>query len=66
MYLRIGDNVRHIFDSRISGRIVEIKEEKSQTMSTGGSFMNRKFALIEDVSGNRTWISYDDIMKEDP
>tara|TARA_Y100000591_G_scaffold307804_1_gene307527 strand:+ start:566 stop:763 length:198 start_codon:yes stop_codon:yes gene_type:complete len=65
MYLRIGDNVRHIFDSRISGRIVEIKEEKSQTMSTGGSFMNRKFALIEVASGQQHWVLFDDVMKND-
>ena len=65
MYLRIGDNVRHIFNSRISGRIIEIKEEKAQTMSTGGSFMNRKFALIEDTSGQQHWVSLDDVMKND-
>lgn len=63
MYLRIGDDVRHIFDSRISGRIVEIKEEKSRTMSTGGSFMNKKYALIEVASGERHWVLFDDVMK---
>ena len=65
MYLRIGDNVRHIFDSRIAGRIVEIKEEKTQTMSTGGSFMNKKYALIENTSGQQHWVLFDDVMKND-
>ena len=65
MYLRPGDRVRHIFDSRIKGVILEVKSEGASTMSTGGTFMNRKYALIEDSNGKRTWISYDDIMKED-
>lgn len=63
MYLRIGDSVRHVFDPRVSGVIVEIKEEKAQTMSMGGTFMNRKYALVEITPKDRRWILYDDIMK---
>jgi len=66
MYLRAGDRVRHIFDPRITGIILEIKTENARTMAAGGTFMDRKYALIEDVNGKQTWLSYDDIMKEDP
>jgi hypothetical protein len=34
-------------------------------MSTVGSFTPRRFALIEGKSGDQTWISFDDIMKDD-
>jgi len=65
MYLKIGDNVRHVFDPRVVGRIVEIRQEKSQTMTTGGTFMNRKYALVEVTPSDRRWILFDDIMKND-
>jgi hypothetical protein len=65
MHLRVGDKVRHIFNANICGRIVEVKEVDSGTMSTVGSFTPRRFALIEGKSGDQTWISFDDIMKDD-
>ena len=64
MYLRVGDKVRHVFDSRINGIIVEIRSKKTQTMSTGGSFMDKKYALIEGKDGTQSWVSFDDVMKE--
>jgi len=63
MFLRIGDDVRHVFDPRVVGKIVEIRSEKSNTMSAGGTFTNKMYALVEVSSGDRHWIPYDDIMK---
>lgn len=63
MFLRVGDEVRHVFDPRVSGRIVEIKYSKGQTMSTGGTFEDKKYALVEDAQGVQTWVSFDDVMK---
>jgi len=63
MFLRIGDDVRHIFDPRIVGKVIEIKAEKSSTMAVGGTFMDKMFALVEVATGDKHWIPYDDIMK---
>jgi hypothetical protein len=65
MHLRLGDNVRHILDSRISGKVIEITSKAEKKLSTGGSFTERRFALIEDVAGRRTWVEFQDIMKND-
>ena len=65
MHLRNGDKVRHIFNANISGKIVEVKSLDDRTMSTGGSFTPRRYALIESKSGEQTWISFDDIMKDE-
>lgn len=36
-----------------------------QTMSTGGSFTPKRYALIESARGEQAWISFDDIMKDE-
>lgn len=65
MHLRVGDKVRHIFNANICGKIIELKMIDDQTMSTGGSFTPRRYALIESVRGEQAWISFDDIMKDE-
>ena len=65
MHLRVGDKVRHIFDARISGVVAEIKQVDSNRMSTGGSFTPQRYALIESKTGQRTWVLFDDVMKDE-
>ena len=65
MHLRIGDTVRHIFNANIRGKIIELRQENNGTMSTGGSFTPRRYALIESREGKQAWISFDDIMKDE-
>ncbi len=64
MFLRVGDIVRHVFDARISGKILEIRHVKSNTMSTGGSFEDKRYALIEVKNSDPKWVLFDDIMKD--
>ena len=64
MHLRVGDKVRHIFNANICGEVVELKEVNDRSMSTGGSFTPKRYALVENKKGDQTWISFDNIMKD--
>ena len=65
MHLRVGDKVRHIFNAKISGIVSEIRLVDNNKMSTGGSFTPQRYALIESKNGDRVWVSFDDVMKDD-
>ena len=65
MHLRVGDKVRHVFDARISGVVAEIKLVNNNRMSTGGSFTPQRYALIESKTGEKIWVVFDDVMKDE-
>lgn len=63
MKLRIGDNIRHMSNPAVFGKIIDIQIRKTNKMSTGGSIEGRKFALVETPTGDHHWVPYDDIMQ---
>ena len=63
MHLRIGDKVRHIFDAKIEGLVVEIRNADTKAMSSGGTFLQSRYALIETKEGKHHWVEFSDIMK---
>lgn len=63
MKLRIGDDVRHMSNPNVWGKIIDIQMRKAKKMSTGGSIEGRKFALVATPSGDQHWVPYDDIMQ---
>lgn len=64
MNYRVGDKAHHFMKGNMVGTVVAILSEGgSNTMSTGGSFENRTFVVLQYMDGSTEKIIKSDLIK---